>query len=96
MLEETLQPHVERLSWYHDAGRHDACDAYALGVLRGIYEFHHDGDALWKEAAPDDLREIFAWVLREWQERRTGATERQTMCDHLATWCPSWERDAGA
>ena len=95
VLEETLQPHVERLSWFYDAGRHDACDAYALGVLRGIYDFHLEGDAPWKESAPDDLRELFGWVLREWQGRRTGVAERQTMRDHLATWCPTWERDAG-
>jgi hypothetical protein len=93
VLEETLEPHVERLCWYHDAGRHEACDPYALGVLRGLYDFHREGDATWMEVAPDDLREIFAWVLREWQKRRTGAAERQAMRDHLATWCPGWERD---
>jgi hypothetical protein len=63
VLEETLQRHVERLSWFYDAGRHEACDAYALGVLRGLYAFHHAGDATWKELAPDDLRELFAWVV---------------------------------
>lgn len=34
VLEETMRPYVERLGWYHDAGRLEACDAYALGVLR--------------------------------------------------------------
>jgi hypothetical protein len=65
-------------------------------VLRGLYDFHHEaGDATWMEVAPDDLREIFAWVLREWQKRRKGAAERQAMRDRLATWCPGWERDVG-
>lgn len=95
VLEETLHPHVERLSTFHEGGRHDECNAYALGVLRAIYDFHHDGDAPWKESAPDDLRELYGWVLREWQERRTGADEWQTMREHLATWCPGWERDVG-
>jgi hypothetical protein len=93
VLEETLQPHVDRLAWFFEAGRHEACDAYALGVFRGLYDFHHTGDATWKELAPDDLRELFAWVLRAWQERRTGAAERQAMRDHLATWCAGWEGD---
>ena len=95
VLEATLQPYVDRLAWFFDAGRHDGCDAYALGVLRGLYDFHHTGDATWKELAPDDVRELFAWVAREWQERRTGAAERQAMRDHLATWCAGWEGDVG-
>ncbi len=38
VLEETLEPHLERMKWYHGAGRDEECDAYALGVLRGIYD----------------------------------------------------------
>ncbi|TVR88945.1 MAG: hypothetical protein EA416_12965 [Trueperaceae bacterium] len=94
MLEETLEPHLERLRWYHDAGRDEACDAYALGVLRGIYDFDHDSDAEWKAWSPDDAREAFGWVLGAWQKHRKGSAVRQAMRDQLANWCPGWERDA--
>jgi len=93
VLEETLEPHLERLRWYHDAGRDEACDAYALGVLRGIYDFDHDSDAEWTTWSPDDAREAFGWVVGAWQERRKGSAIRQAMRDRLATWCPGWERD---
>jgi len=93
-LEETLEPHLERLRWYHDADRGEACDAYALGVLRGIYDYDHDSAAEWKAWSPDDAREAFGWVLRAWQKRRKGSAVRQAMRDRVATWCPGWERDA--
>lgn len=38
VLEETLEPYLERMKWYHAAGRDEAFDAYALGVLRGLYD----------------------------------------------------------
>jgi len=93
VIEQTLEPYLERMQWYHRAGRDDACDAYALGVLRGLYDFHHDSEAEWKELAPDDARATFGGVLRAWQQRRKGAAERQAMRDQLASWCPGWERD---
>jgi hypothetical protein len=93
VLEETLEPYLARMEWYHSAGRDEACDAYALGVLRGLFDFHHDSEAEWKELVPDDVREMFGSVLREWQRRRKGAAERDAMRDRLATWCPGWERD---
>ena len=92
-LEELLAPYVERLGWYHAAGRTDAYDAYALGVLRGLYAFHHDSDTEWKAWAPDDPREAFRQVLHTWTLHREGPAERQAMRDRLATWCPGWERD---
>ena len=64
----------------------------AIGVLRGLYDFHHDSDAQWKEWSPDNVGEAFAWVLREWEKRRKGTTARQAMRDRLATCCPRWER----
>ena len=93
VLEETIEPYLKRMQWYHGAGRDEACDTYALGVLRGLYDFHHDSEAEWKELAPDDARETFGWALRAWQQRRKGAAERQAMRDQLATWCASWKRD---
>ncbi len=93
VLEETLEPYFERMKWYHAAGRDEACDAYALGVLRGLYDFHHDSEAEWKEQSPDDAREMFGWVLQAWEERRKGTAERQAMRDQLATSCPRWKRD---
>jgi hypothetical protein len=93
VLEQTLEPYLERMEWYHRAGRDEACDAYALGVLRGLYDFHHDSEAEWKERSPDDAREMFGGVLRAWHRRRKGTTERQAMRDQLATCCPGWERD---
>ena len=94
VLEMTLEPHVERLRRHHAAGRDEACDAYALGVLRGIYDFDHDSDAEWKAWSPDDAREAFGWVLRAWQKHREGSAVRQAMRDQLANWCPGWQRDA--
>jgi hypothetical protein len=93
VLEETLEPHLERMKWYFGADRGDSCDAYALGVLRGLYDFHHDSDAEWKELSPDNARDMFGWVLREWEERRKGTAERQAMRDRLAAFCPRWDRD---
>ena len=93
VLEETIEPYLQRMQWYHGAGRDEACDAYALGILRGLYDFHHDSEAEWKALAPDDTLELFEEVLLAWQQRRKGAAERQAMRDHLATWCPGWERD---
>jgi len=93
VLEETIEPYLKRMQWYHGAGRDEACDTYALGVLRGLYDFHHDSEAEWKEHMPDHVRDMFEWVLHEWQQRRKGAAERQAMRDHLATWCASWKRD---
>ncbi len=93
VLEQTLEPYLERMQWYHGAGRDEACDAYALGVLRGLYDFHHDNEAERNELSPDDAREMFGGVLRAWQRRRKGTAERQAMRDQLATWCPGWERD---
>lgn len=92
-LEEALAPFVGRLGWYHAAGRLDAYDDYALGVLRGLYDFHHDSDTEWKAWAPDDPREAFGQVLDTWERHRDGPTERQAMRVRLATWCPGWERD---
>ena len=93
VLEETLEPHLARMKWYHGAGRDEACDAYALGVLRGLYDFHHDSEAEWKDLSPDNARDMFGWVLREWEERRKGNAERQARRDLLITYCPRWERD---
>ncbi len=93
VLEETLEPYLERLKWYHAAGRDEACDAYALGVLRGLYDFHHDSEAEWKEHSPDNARDMFGWVLQAWEERRKGTAEREAMLDQLATYCPRWQRD---
>jgi hypothetical protein len=92
VLEETLEPHVERMTWYHAAGREEAFDAYALGVLKGLYDFHHESEAEWTDLAPDDAVEAYRWVLDEWKRRRTGDEDRQAMRDRLATWCPTWER----
>jgi hypothetical protein len=93
VLEEALEPHLERMKWYHGVGQDDACDAYALGVLRGLYDFHHEGDAEWKQLSPDNAREMFGWVLNEWEDRRQGTTERRAMRDRLGSYCPRWERD---
>ena len=94
VLEETLEPHLERLKWYHDAGRVEACDAYALGVLRGIYDFHHGSDVEWTSWSPDDVGEAFDWILGAWQNLRKVAAARHAMRDGLATFCPGWERGA--
>jgi len=93
VLEETLEPYLERMKWYHAAGRDEAFDAYALGVLRGLYDVHHDSEAEWKQHWPDNVREMFGWVLEAWEEHRQGAAERQAMQDQLATSCPRWKRD---
>ena len=93
VLEEALASYLERMKWYHSAGRDGACDAYAFGVLRGLFVFHHESEAEWTELAPDDVREMFGSVLREWQRLRKGTAERDAMRDQLATWCPGWERD---
>ena len=92
VLEETVEPHLKRMQGYHRASRDQACVTNALGVLRGLFDSHHDSEAEWKELAPDDARETFGGVLRAWQQHRKGAAERQAMRDHLATWCPGWER----
>ena len=91
VLEETLEAHVERMTWYLVAGREEIGDAYALGVLRGLYDFHHESEAEWKALGPDDAYEAFAWVLGEWKKRRKGTAERQAMRDQLAAWCRAWE-----
>ena len=93
MLEETLEPYLERMKWYHAAGRDEACDAYALGVLRGLYDFHHDSEAEWKQHWPDHAREMYGWVLDAWEECRKDTAERQAMLGQLATSCPRWKRD---
>ena len=93
VLEETIEPYRKRMEWYHGAGRDEACDICALGVLRGLYDFHHDSEAEWMAHMPDHARDMFEWVLHEWQQRRKGNAERQAMRDHLASWCPDWERD---
>ena len=90
VLEETLEPYRERLDWYRAAGRLDAYDAYALGVLQGLYDFHHESDAEWKVWAPDDAAEAFARVFDAWKRHRRGATERQAMAERLAERCPGW------
>ncbi|MFU8888609.1 MAG: hypothetical protein ACNA8N_08430 [Trueperaceae bacterium] len=94
-LEDALAPYRERLNWYHTAGRPELYDAYALGVLRGLYDFHHESDAEWTALAPDDAGEAFAWVLDEWKRRRRGTAERQAMRDQLAEHCPGWEQGLG-
>jgi len=95
MLENALAPHRERLNWYRAAGRPEAYDAYALGVLQGLYDFHHESDAEWKAWAPDDAGEAFAWVLDEWKRHRRGDAERQAMWDQLAERCPGWGQRLG-
>lgn len=94
-LEDALAPHRERLNQYQTAGRLELYDAYTLGVLQGLYGFHHESDAEWTAWAPDDAGAAFGWVLDEWKHRRRGAAERQAMRDQLAERCPGWERGLG-
>jgi len=90
MIEEVLEPYVARMRQYYEFGKEDSGDQYALGILQGIYAFHHEAETEFKDSAPDDAGEAFHWVLEEWKKVQNARTARARMRTELAQRCPAW------
>jgi hypothetical protein len=90
MIEEVLEPYVARMRRYHEFGKEDSGDQYALGILQGLYAFHHEAETEFKDSAPDDAGEAFHWVLEEWKKVQNARTARARMRTELAQRCPAW------
>jgi hypothetical protein len=75
---------------YLSLGIHAQADEYALGILRGLYEFDQEADTEFKKSAEDDARMAFDELLHEWRRGRPDEFARNWMSKELAEYCSTW------
>ena len=90
MIEEVLEPHIDRIRDYHETGKKKECDRYTLGVLKGIYDFDKKSRTEFKsQTSPDDPMEGFCIVLEKWKELRPEKDACGWMQQMLEESCPA-------
>jgi hypothetical protein len=69
MVEEVIEPYLEKLKKYQELGMNTEANRMCMGLLLGLYQFDHESTSEFKDWAPD-APSSFAWtVVDAWKAR---------------------------
>ena len=68
MIEEVIEPHLEKMKRLHSLGMFHEEMRYCMGVISGLHTFESESTTKFKEWAEDVSGEVASQILMEWKK----------------------------
>ncbi len=92
LIEEQLQPFLDQAERYHELGMTEEEATCCMGVILGIYSYHHESKSEFREWSVDTPIDCAVAMLREWRERAQNPASIAAMNEFIRKRCPNWVR----
>jgi len=90
MIEEIIEPYLERLEKHEKLGMSTEANKLCMGLLLGLYQFDRESQSEFKNWATDAPGEFASSVIEAWKAGKPGRKDvtalKQFIADELNTW----------
>ena len=92
MVEEELEPYVDKMRQYQEMGMSRQARGYCMGILKGVYDFNHKSTSEFKNWATDMPEECFGSLLDDWRRGCSQKGDFDEMDKFISDQCPDWAK----
>jgi len=90
MIEEVIEPYLERLKKHQKLGMSTEANKLCMGLLLGLYQFDRESQSEFKNWAIDAPGEFALSVIEAWKDGKPGRKDvtalKQFIADELSAW----------
>lgn len=79
MIEEALEPYLEKMEQFHSLSMFREEMHYCMGVISGLYQFQNEASTEFKNEALDDIGDFADCILKEWTKSCKSSELRAEM-----------------
>ncbi|MCK4666191.1 hypothetical protein KAU33_05555 [Candidatus Dependentiae bacterium] len=83
MIEELLEPFLEKLRKYRKLSMNKEAKFYCMGILKGIYKYEKESTSEFKDWAVDIPGECFETVVNDWKKNCKNPKDIKEMDDFI-------------